>query len=193
MFFVSGVGVCGTRYTRYGSTNKGSVLSLENHTLFCGTPDQVISEFKFQASTSLLRYIYRCCQLQGVGRCKGGSQSKATQYMTYGNQNILHMLWHRIDCGVTGFIHTFMLEKDSSKAKMRYKYSCCLLDSPWDKKMFCYNTVTAWTSYSDAKVWNLKSQAVGCKQGYALSAFQLRLDPSRTRIAYQFRCCKVNA
>lgn len=188
----SGLGFCPRKLTQWiYRSNRGSIVTLEHHAVSCAKQNQVISKFRLWSQNKYTNYDYLCCPLQGVGDCK--VQENFTPYASYGNGSLSYLVPHEVSCETTGFIHGFQLEKDSAKGMIRYKYSCCNLNPPWDSKLSCYTTETAMTSYGDAQVFNLRSQVVKCNPDHALSSFKFKVNESKTKISYQIRCCKVNS
>lgn len=152
-----------------------------------------MSQFLLHAFRKRSRYNYKCCPLKDVGECRDGKQWKFTPYSSHGSGSIIYLEKHEVDCGTTGFISDFELERESSNATIRYKYSCCYLKSPWDSKTSCYSNETAMSNNGFGMIYYLRMHNIECSSGYALSYFKFKLSENKRQMAYDFRCCKVNA
>lgn len=170
----------------------GSLINLPKFKLMCTQPNLVISQFKLQTYGYHKRYAFKCCPIR-YARCTGETQVQNTSYSSDGKGNIVALEPQGISCGKTDFIHGFALERDSAKAMIRYQYSCCSLPLQWSRATSCYTDETVVTKVGDGKTPNLRMLNVQCRGDYALSFFQLKLDESKTKMAYTFRCCKFAA
>lgn len=164
------------------------MLYLDRHRVNCGTTGHILSMFHLQRDGGNMRYQYKCCQLRATSYCT--LQSKTTTFNSDGSGNALYLDRHTADCGTTGFINDWRVERNSELNKIRYNYYCCSLVSPWNSKASCYTKETAMTDDGDGKVYFLDRQTVSCNSGYALS--YIKLNRSGSKWGYYYRCCKVN-
>ena len=156
----------------------------------CGSTGYILSMFHLQRSGKNMRYQYKCCNFKDTAVC--ANRKKTTSFSKDGDGDAVYLDRHSADCGTTGYINDFKVERNSDHNKVRYSYYCCMLKSTWSGKSHCYTTQTGMTDDGDGKVYYLDRQTVSCNSGYALSYFKLYRNSNHNKWAYHYRCCKVN-
>ena len=166
------------------------MVYIDRHRMNCGGTGNILSMLRLQRDGKKMRYQYKCCSFKDTQVCS--LQKKTTSFSSDGNGDAVHLDRHSADCGTTGFINDFKVERNSNHDKIRYSYYCCMLKSTWSGKSSCYTSHTSMTDDGNGKVYYLDRQTVSCNSGYALSYFKLYRNSAHTKWAYHYRCCKVN-
>ena len=148
-----------------------------------------LKRFRLKQERSNIKYQFTCCNLQNL-ICN--MTSKTTSWDTYAKALPIFLDRHSPDCGESGFLQDFILQRDAAVSKIRYAYTCCdVTDPKWKSSMQCQEKETAYTSEGDLHVINLALQRIMCDDGYALSKFKLyRSPPPHGQWKFKFRCCK---
>ena len=178
---------CSTKYTQLSSHGGGNMVYLDRHRVRCNGHGRIVHMFHLQRFGERIRYQYGCCNIAGAHACVPKQQYSA--YSDDGGGQAIYLDRHAVNCGTTGFIADFRLERNPSQGHIRYKYSCCMLISKWSAAAFCYDAYTNFTFDGNGRVYYLDRQTVQCNPGYALSYFQLQRSNNQYR--YQYRCCTV--
>ena len=166
------------------------MVYIDRHRMNCGGSGNIMSMFHLQRSGGSMRYQYKCCKIRDAGYCS--LSRKESSFSDDGSGNAVYLDRHSADCGSSGFINDFRVERNSGHNKVRYNYYCCNLKSPWNTKSSCYYGHTGFTDDGGGKVYYLDRQTVQCNSGYALSYFRLQRNGSHNKWRYHYRCCKVN-
>ena len=167
------------------------MVYLDRHKMNCGGTGHILSYFKLQRDGSKMRYKFKCCQLKDKSTCS--LKLKTTSFSSDGNGKFVYLDRHTADCGTTGFINDFKVERNSGHDKVRYRYYCCnLKDQRWKNAASCYSKYTSYTDDGNDKVYYLDRQTVSCNSGYALSYFKLQRNGSHNKVRYYYKCCKVS-
>ena len=192
IFLLSSLGpvICRSKHTGFQTHGNGALVYIDRHHLKCRS-NNAISMFRVQRSGHMMRYQYNCC-LKGKGVCT--LKAKATEFSENGIGDLYILRKHKVNCGPTGYISQFKVERNQPQNKFRYKYYCCSPQlkkarfSKRKRKIKCYNSKT---HFSDkGKVYYLNRHVIICQKGYALTSFVLEGNNDHTKIRYSYRCCK---
>ena len=166
------------------------MVYLDRHRMNCGGNSYFLSMFHLEANGMYMRYQYECCNFKDTAACT--NMQRMTMFNEDGDGNAVYLDRHSADCGNTGYINDFKVERNYDHSKIRYSYYCCMLNGTWSEKSDCYTTQTSMTYDGYGLVYYLDRQTVSCDSGYALSFFKLFRYSFYSQWAYYYRCCKVN-
>ena len=190
LFFLIETSACKIKYTSFQAHGDGNVAYIDRHKLKCGKSNNVISMFRLQRSGNNMRYQFKCCKL-GNSVCT--SKPRVTESSDNGSGKFVHLDKLEVDCGLSGYISGFNVERNKAQDKFRYKYYCCnYQQADLNRQPTCYISQTYLTDDGKGKVYFLDRQAVSCRKDHALSSFVLERNSDHTKIRYRFRCCKLN-
>ena len=163
------------------------MVYLDRHVLQCNQRGGVLSMFHLQRHGDRVRYQYQCCKIALRNTCR--PEHRVSVFSDDGGGQAIYLDRHEVNCGSTGFITDFRLERDPSQGHIRYNYNCCMLTSKWSSFANCYDGHTQFTFDGNGRIYYLDRQTVQCNSGYALSYFLLQRNNGQYR--YHYRCCKV--
>lgn len=163
---------------------------LDRHMMQCNEPGGVMAMFHLERNVELIRYQYKCCKIDRANTCY--PQRRTSVYSDDGSGQAIYLDRHAADCGTTGFISDFRVERNPNQGHIRYNYNCCMLTSKWSALTSCYDAYTSFSYDGNGRVYYLDRQIVQCNSGFALSYFRMQRNYALGQYRYHYRCCKVN-
>jgi len=163
----------------------GDALYLDRHPVYCNV-GEALSQFRLQKTTqNHMQYRYSCLTNSG----SSGSVAKQSAFDMDGNvgrgMESFFLDRHEVDCGNSGILSSFRLQRNAGHGKIRYKYVC----NTYSHTLTCHDKTTPWNDAGNGNVIYLDRHHLSCISGTALSRF--RLQRSGNTIRYNYRCCPI--
>jgi len=175
--------------TLFNNADKGKIFLLERHDLTC-PQNSAMSYFLYHRFGQMFQYRYNCVSSDAISSLTYAKHTAWNDINTglFSSYSLLLLQKHLVRCEEGEVLQQFQLERNSTKDKIRYRYTCVKAQT-----VCCKDYKTSASHNSGKKSFALDKQPVGIKStnNSVLKEFRLWAHDNNDLIWFTYRLCKL--